>query len=725
VAAAGDVNGDGYSDIIVGAYFYANGQPGEGRAFLYLGSASGPSTSGGWSAEPNQAFARLGYSVGSAGDVNGDGYDDLIVGAPLYDNGELDEGRAIVYYGSALGPYLTPGWIGESNQSGAHYGAAVGTAGDVNGDGFADVIVGAPLFTSQVTRGGRTYLYLGAAYGLSPASSWTATGGFLDDQFGTSVGTAGDVNGDGFADLIVGAPSQNTLGARITGFASIYLGTPSGPSTFPVATRLGPPTFSNFGLSASTVGDVNRDGRSDVIIGAPDYDQVYTNEGAAYIYTGTSSGISSSPGWAVRGDNPNAKFGYSVATAGDVNGDGYADVLVGAPGDVSFPFTAGKAYVFAGTSPAPYTSAFWIAESGQPTARFGWSVSTAGDVNGDGLSDVFVGAPVYSNGVTTTGAVFGYNGTITGPSPSPSWTLLSTQGGSKFGFSVASAGDVNGDGFADVIVGADMYQNVETEEGRASFFYGNGGPTTVLNPQQRRADDAGLISPLGSSDSDSGFRVALLTRSPFGRTQARLEWEIRPLGNFFGGPGLHVTPTWLDTGTTGVIQNDLVTGLTPATVYHWRARARYHAATSPFLPHGPWFTVPINGWRQADLRTPAAPVAAGHVPDGATYPGAPLEVTRDTSGNLTLTWSASCTSTDGDYEIYAGTIGDFTSHLPLACTTAGATQETFLEPAGDVYFLVVPRNTAREGSYGLLSDGTERPTSAASCVAQMMGVCAP
>ena len=115
VSSAGDVNGDGYSDVIVGAWFYDNVETYEGAAFLYYGSATGPSTTPDWIGEPNQASAYYGISVSSAGDVNGDGYSDIIVGAYRYDNGQIDEGGAFVYYGSASGLSLTPNWTGESN----------------------------------------------------------------------------------------------------------------------------------------------------------------------------------------------------------------------------------------------------------------------------------------------------------------------------------------------------------------------------------------------------------------------------------------------------------------------------------------------------------------------------------------------------------------------------------------------------------------------------------
>src|SRR5262245_10237003 len=155
VATAGDVNGDGYADVIVGASAYQNGQTGEGRAFVYQGSAAGLATEPAWTAEGEQQGANFGISVGTAGDVNGDGYDDVIVGANFYDNGQTDEGRAYVYLGSASGLAATPSWIAESDQADASFGTSAHTAGDVNGDGYDDVIVGAAAYDNGQLDEGR------------------------------------------------------------------------------------------------------------------------------------------------------------------------------------------------------------------------------------------------------------------------------------------------------------------------------------------------------------------------------------------------------------------------------------------------------------------------------------------------------------------------------------------------------------------------------------------
>ncbi len=205
VAAAGDVNGDGFGDVIIGAAGITATDAGDGKIFVYHGSAAGLAMTPAWTLEASQTNMTMGNAVGTAGDVNGDGFDDVIIGAPLFDNGENDEGRAFVYLGSAAGLANTPAWTGESNQASAQFGTSVGTAGDVNADGFADVIVGAHSFDNGQADEGRAFVYHGSASGLSATAAWTSESNQASASFGRSVAGAGDVNGDGYADVIVGA----------------------------------------------------------------------------------------------------------------------------------------------------------------------------------------------------------------------------------------------------------------------------------------------------------------------------------------------------------------------------------------------------------------------------------------------------------------------------------------------------------------------------------------
>jgi hypothetical protein len=402
VASAGDVNGDGYDDVIVGAWHYGNGQELEGRALAYYGSATGPSTSADWTAESNQIGASFGISVAGAGDVNGDGFDDVIVGAYTYDNGQDSEGRAFAYYGSATGLSTSADWTAESNQIGANFGISVAGAGDVNGDGFDDAIVGAYNYDNGQDSEGRAFAYHGSPAGLSTTANWTAEPNHVSAFFGYSVAGAGDVNGDGFDDAIVGADG--------------------------------------FGLN---------------------------DKGRAFAYYGSAAGLSATDSWIAEPDRCCANFGNSVAGAGDVNGDGYGDAIVGAYNYDHGQIDEGRAFAYYGSAAGLSATADWTAESNQAGAGFGGSVAGAGDVNGDGFQDVVVGAPYFE-------AAFLVRGTSVGLGTASSRSE-SNQVGARYGVSVAGAGDVNGDGFDDMIVGADFYDHGQADEGVAFLTYGRVG----------------------------------------------------------------------------------------------------------------------------------------------------------------------------------------------------------------------------------------------------------
>ena len=227
VSSAGDVNGDGYSDVIVGVRYYDNGQTDEGAAFVYHGSATGLSTTASSQLESNQASAQMGWSVSSAGDVNGDGYSDVIVGARLYDNGQSNEGAAFVYHGSASGLNTTHSSQLERNQANAHMGTSVASAGDVNGDGYSDVIVGAFLYDNGQTDEGAAFVYHGSSSGLSTTASSQLERNQANARMGRAVSSAGDVNGDGYSDVIVGAYAYDN-GQTNEGAAFVYYGNAGG-----------------------------------------------------------------------------------------------------------------------------------------------------------------------------------------------------------------------------------------------------------------------------------------------------------------------------------------------------------------------------------------------------------------------------------------------------------------------------------------------------------------
>ena len=480
-ASAGDVNSDGYDDVIVGADKSFTAIVAYGGAFVFLGNASGiasTTTAGAATRLLSQnSVGAFGASVAPAGDVNGDGYADVIIGARAYNGG----GAAFIYHGSASGipsgtnltaattrvcSVLFSGY-GSGYQPPAFLGPVGGVAGagDVNGDGYSDVIVGASNYTPL----GAAFFYLGSATGV-PNGSEGPSSARLDGSpgsFGRSVAGAGDLNGDGYGDVVVGSPGSST---EDVGVAYMYLGGGSGISGFSVLSNN---TFSStqgqagVGASVASAGDVNSDGYSDVIIGAPLYDSGSADEGAAFIVHGSASGIATAtPATAattLQSDQAGARFGASVAGVDDINYDGYADVVVGAPFFDDPNTDEGAAFVFlggpVGVVSASANEAHARITSDQDSAQLGASVSSAGDVNGDGRPDLIVGAPRYEVTLVPAdeGAAFvflaGDTGLVTGTPLTAASTIRGASFEALLGSSVASAGDVNGDGYGDVLIG--------------------------------------------------------------------------------------------------------------------------------------------------------------------------------------------------------------------------------------------------------------------------------
>jgi hypothetical protein len=309
VASAGDIDGDGYCDLLVGAPW---AQTQAGRVYLYRGGPNGTITPPIqiWSGEV--AGDRFGTSLASAGDVNGDGYADVIVGASL---GAAMKGRAYVYYGGPMGPGASPTARLTGASTGDALGSAVAWAGDVNGDGLGDVLVGALGAMSA----GRAYLYLGPAVGLGTPSI-TFAGETTGDLFGGAVASAGDVDGDGYADMLVGAPSFTGNQGKVYLFRGGIT-----PVTTAARSFVGPAgTGTAFGRTVAWSGDVDGDGLDDFAVGAPFGSGDY---GSVTIYIGGLARLAPVTYSPMVG---NSEFGYAIGSGADFDGDGLPDVPVGA-----------------------------------------------------------------------------------------------------------------------------------------------------------------------------------------------------------------------------------------------------------------------------------------------------------------------------------------------------------------------------------------------------------
>ena len=466
-----------------------------------------------------------GFSVSSAGDVNGDGLDDLIVGAPFADpNGKLSAGKSYIVFGKANSNAINLSTIADASNplggfvingeaAGDWSGYSVSSAGDVNGDGLDDLIVGA--YAADLTgksKVGKSYVVFGktnsSAINLSTiADASNPTGGFVIngeakyDRSGFSVSSAGDVNGDGLDDLIVGAFFADPNGKLSAGKSYVVFGKANSNainlSTIADASNPtggfvinGEVAGDKSGRSVSSAGDVNGDGLDDLIVGAIYADPSGKSKaGKSYVVFGkaNSSAINlsaiadaSNPtgGFVINGETTHDNSGCSVSSAGDVNGDGLDDLIVGADGaDPSGKPDAGKSYVVFGKANSSAINLSAIADASNPLGGFvinggaagdqsGFSVSSAGDVNGDGLDDLIVGAwDIRPSGRPNAGksyVVFGkanssaidLSAIADASNPIGGFVIHGEAWDDRSGSSVSSAGDVNGDGLDDLIVGA-------------------------------------------------------------------------------------------------------------------------------------------------------------------------------------------------------------------------------------------------------------------------------
>ena len=396
VSGAGDVNGDGKDDLIIGANGAdPNGLEDAGSSYVLFGSTSGFAPSidlanlngiNGFTINGFAAGDELGSSVSGAGDVNGDGFADLSIGAPYADpNGLEKAGQSYVVFGSNNGfpTSLNVSDLDGNNgftlngiAAGDELGVSVSAAGDVNGDGIDDLIIGAfGPDPNGLENAGQNYVVFGSTVGLAPSlnvSDLDGTNGFAIDgiaegDYSSRVSAAGDVNGDGIDDLIIGAFGADPNGNANAGTSYVVFGSPEAfPASFNPSGLDGTNGFAINGIAeddfsgfrVSSAGDFNGDGIDDLIISTPFAD---TLAGQSYIVFGSKEGFSASinlssldgiNGFVLNGVNPNDYSGGSVSGAGDINGDGVDDLIIGAPyADPNGNTNSGSSYVVFGTVP--------------------------------------------------------------------------------------------------------------------------------------------------------------------------------------------------------------------------------------------------------------------------------------------------------------------------------------------------------------------------------------
>ncbi|EDX82843.1 FG-GAP repeat domain protein [Synechococcus sp. PCC 7335] len=553
VSDAGDINGDGFDDLIISAPNADPDSRSSGESYVVFGTnagfgaaidLSGLNGSNGFVLNGVDEFDSSGRSVSSAGDVNGDGFDDLIIGAPYADPSGDGSGESYVVFGTDVGFDAvldlsdldgSNGFVLSGIDAGDHSGRSVSSAGDVNGDGFDDLIIGAPYADPNGDDSGESYVVFGTDVGFDAVfelSSLDGSNGFVLKGIGGfyyssgySVSNAGDVNGDGFDDVIIGSYNNNgdtyvVFGTDVGFDAAFELSSLDGSNGFGFIGN----DFDFSGRSASGAGDINGDGFDDVIINAPtaiygaSYNVSYA--GTNYVVFGSDSGFSpllrpnsldGSNGFIIEGTKVYSESGFSVSGAGDFNGDGFDDLIIGAPYTSTGAYVVekgdepGESYVVFGTD-AGFGAVFELSSidgsngfvlTGIDTDdSSGFSVSGAGDINGDGFDDLIVGAPYADPNGSGSGesyVVFGAadidSNTSTRFGTNGNDTLI---GGKNKDILFGLAGN-------DFLDGSNGDDTLDGGRGRDTLFGGNGNDTLI-----GRADNDTLDGGKGNDTLDGG-----------------------------------------------------------------------------------------------------------------------------------------------------------------------------------------------------------------------------
>jgi hypothetical protein len=426
--AAGDLDGDGHADLVVGAPGDGSGA-GTGRVFVHLGAAT-PDDAADVVLEQSGGVA-FGAAATGAGDLNADGFADLVVGDPQFASTGRDHGAVFVYLGG--NPIATTSALTlEGTANGEQLGTAMAGAGDLDADGTADLLVGVPDASATGGGAGRVLVLLGGTTpDVVPDLTLDGTSGGM--AFGAAVAGAGDINADGFADFLVGAPGADDGGSD-AGAVFLY----RGGRTLDVAPWLvwgGSVAGERVGEALAGLGDVDGDGFEDCAIGIPGGDGAQPDSGRVDLCRG---GVAPVPIAAAvfAGTGTGERFGAAVAAVGDVNGDGRADLLVGAPAADGGATDAGRADLFFGAVEPDPTPGLRLPGTAGGDAH-GTAVAGPGDLDADGFADYAVASPFADAPLTDAGRVaVGLGGAA--PEPEPALEPAGTVANGEFGSAIAS-----------------------------------------------------------------------------------------------------------------------------------------------------------------------------------------------------------------------------------------------------------------------------------------------
>lgn len=436
VAIVGDMNLDGFPEVLSGAPAFDLYQINQGRAFLYSG-ANGAFLTFVSGTEAGDAF---GTSVVALADSDLDGNPEAAVGAPLADTlGNTDSGRIRLYESSTSNGAvsLVNFRVFEGNTSGGQRGASLSavSAGGIFGLP-ARILIGAPgEDPAGLANAGSAYLYNTSSGTLVHRYDGTQAG----ERFGSAVSGSNDVNNDGNIDVVIGSPDYDSA---LIGVGRVQVFSTASPFAL-VTSRTGAIAGAELGSSVLSLPDLTGDGRDEFAGGAPLYDSTsFTNAGAAYLFNGAGGTL-----FTFTGVQSQAHLGHALARAGDLNGDGKTDLLVGAPGSTLVPPVSGVVYTFSGANGSTLA-----AQTGPEPTSYGRAVAGGSDISGDGKPDYVAGSP----DAVPTGTAAGSISVMSAAAGTPPvvWTAAGSLMGARLGSAVASIGDINGDGIADFAAGA-------------------------------------------------------------------------------------------------------------------------------------------------------------------------------------------------------------------------------------------------------------------------------